>query len=220
MDHLNNSDNSDNSGNTTQFWIKDPSILLDTKLLLQLWPIEWMTREEKLNAISRFVIFSTVLGILLFRDIKIFVTGAITLGVLVITYHALNNNDRKIREGFTEEELYARLKGNFTTPSMANPLMNVSLPEISDNPQRFQAAPAYNKAVEQEINDCTQAMVKKNFDDEHIDEKLFKDLGDKFEFDHSMRQFYATANTQVPNNQAAFAKYCYGNTAAYKDRET
>jgi hypothetical protein len=32
-----------------------------------------------------------------------------------------------------------------------------------------------------------------------------------------MRQFYSTANTRVPNNQKAFAQFCYGNMASCKD---
>ncbi len=41
-----------------------------------------------------------------------------------------------------------------------------------------------------------------------IDEKLFKETGDKFEFEQSMRQFYTTANTMVPNSQKDFAQFC------------
>jgi len=46
---------------------------------------------------------------------------------------------------------------------------------------------------------------------------LFDDRGDKFEFEQSMRQFYTTANTRVPNNQFEFARFCYGNMASCKD---
>ena len=47
-------------------------------------------------------------------------------------------------------------------------------------------------------------------DTKNIDKRLFKDLGDSFIFDQSMRSFYATPNTQVPNDQKAFADFCYG----------
>ena len=73
------------------------------------------------------------------------------------------------------------------------------------------------KVVEQKINESAINLVKKNFDDQTIDEKLFNDLGDKFQFEQSMRQFYATANTRVPNNQKDFAQFCYGNMASCKD---
>ena len=214
--------NKNNNKKDTKFWIYDPSVLLDKNTLLDLWPLESMTREEKLNAISRFVIYTTLVSIFLFRSIKIVLTGIITLVILVITYCILNNRSKKLmndtlREGFSDESLYEKFKTSYTNPTTQNPIMNVLLPEIQDNPQRLQAAPAYNKAVEKEINESAINLVKTNFDDQSIDEKLFNDLGDKFQFEQSMRQFYATANTRVPNNQKDFAQFCYGNMASCRD---
>ena len=214
--------NKNNNKKDTKFWIYDPYVLLDKNTLLDLWPLESMTREEKLNAISRFVIYTTVVSIFLFRSVKILLTGIITLVILVITYCILNNRSKKLmkdtlREGFSDESLYEKFKSSYTNPTTQNPIMNVLLPEIQDNPQRLQAAPAYNKAVEKEINESAINLVKTNFDDQSIDEKLFNDLGDKFQFEQSMRQFYATANTRVPNNQKEFAQFCYGNMASCRD---
>ena len=47
-----------------------------------------------------------------------------------------------------------------------------------------------------------------------LEEKLFKDLGDNFSFDQSMRTWYATPNTQVPNDQKKFAEFL--RSARYK----
>ena len=76
--------------------------------------------------------------------------------------------------------------------------MNVLLPEIQYDPQRKAAAPAFNPVVEKAIN----AKV--------ANPKLFLDLGDNIAFDSSMRNFYSTAATTVPNDQTAFAEFCYG----------
>ena len=69
------------------------------------------------------------------------------------------------------------------------------------------------------MNKATQAFVTSNFDapKKEIDDKLFKDLGDSYTFDQSMRTWYATPNTQVPNDQHAFAEYCYGNMISCKE---
>ena len=56
----------------TKFWIYDPYVLLDKSKVFDLWPLESMTREEKLNAISKFVIYATILGVFLFRNLKLF----------------------------------------------------------------------------------------------------------------------------------------------------
>jgi len=45
---------------------------------------------------------------------------------------------------------------------------------------------------------------------EKLRKKLFADLGDKYEFDDSMRSFYTNPNTTIPNYQKGFAEFCYG----------
>ena len=47
--------------------------------------------------------------------------------------------------------------------------------------------------------------------------ELFLDLGDKIEFDGSMRNFYATANTTIPNDQRGFAEFCFGDMPSCKE---
>lgn len=212
----------DGFSNDTSLWVDDPSVFFNKNTLLEVWPNENMTRKQKINAISRLVIYLTFIGIFLFKSVKILITGIVTLGILILVYYVLikKNNDfakQKIKEGFSDELMYQKVKHNFTSPTTPNPAMNVLLPEIYDNPQRLVAAPLYNKAVEKEFNDSVQNIVKKNFNDDKIDERLFKETGDKFQFEQSMRQFYTTANTMVPNSQKDFAQFCYGNMASCKD---
>ena len=201
------------------FWINSPSILFSKNHITELWPSDKMTREQKLNAITRLVILLTLAGFLLSKNYKILVTGFVSIVFLIITYKILNNNvNKKKKETFSNENIYDKVKHNYTNPTTANPVMNILLPEIQDNPHRLEAAPAYNKAVEKAINKETQDFVVTNFNnDETIRKKLFDDRGDKFDFECSMRQFYSTANTRVPNNQNEFARFCYGNMASCKD---
>tara|TARA_X000000368_G_scaffold377312_1_gene330900 strand:- start:138 stop:803 length:666 start_codon:yes stop_codon:yes gene_type:complete len=213
---MNNDNNKEEQ--KTKFWIYDPYIFLDKNKIFDLWPLESMTREEKLNAISKFVIYTTILGLFLFRNLKLLFTGLITLVILIITYFILNNKEnKKLKEAFSDRNLYEKFKHNYTNPTVKNPTMNLLLPEIHDNPERLPAAPAYNKTVEENINNTAKQLIKKNFNDQSIDQKLFNDLGDKFQFEQSMRQFYTTANTRVANNQKDFAQFCYGNMASCKD---
>ena len=208
----------DNNENSV-FWINRPTILFSKNYITQLWPLDEMTREQKLNAITRLVILLTLAGFLVSNNYKILVTGFVSIVFLIITYKILNKDlNQKIKETFSSENLYAKVKHNFTNPTTANPVMNILLPEIQDNPNRLEAAPAYNKAVERAINQETQDFIVTNFNnDENIRKKLFDDKGDKFDFECSMRQFYSTANTRVPNNQKDFAQFCYGNMASCKD---
>lgn len=213
---------------TTPFWLSNPTILFKQDNITQLWPLQHMSSEEKLNSITRLVIILTLLGYLITKTTKIIITGAVTLAAIVILYKIQRVNTlNKItsKEAFmnmnmkmkTNPDIYNLLKDNYTQPTETNPAMNVLLTDIDDNPDRNAAAPAYNPAVETEMNNKTKEFVVNNFNDPSIDDRLFKDLGDNYEFDQSMRTWYATPNTRVMNDQKSFAEYCYGDMISCKE---
>ena len=47
--------------------------------------------------------------------------------------------------------------------------------------------------------------------------KLFKDLGDQYIFEQSLRPFNSTSSTTIPNDQGAFADFCYGSMVSCKE---
>ena len=193
----------------SSFWLDNPSILFNKNKIMELWPSDKQSMDNKLNAITRLIIILTVLGYFMTRSLNLLITSFITLGILVILQRSQKRkkkiNRKILKEGFTSPELYKKVKSSFVSPTKKNPLMNVLLPEIQYDPQRKSAAPAFNPAVEKEINESV------------ADPRLFLDLGDNIAFDQSMRNFYATANTTIPNNQTAFAEFCYGNMPSCKD---
>lgn len=206
---------------TTSFWLNNPSILLKQSDIVELWPASSMSSERKLNAITRLIILLTILGYLITRKEKFLLTGAITLVVIVILYFIQNKKQQV--EGFSVgPDAFKLSKNSFieptnTKPTITNPAMNVLLTEIVDNPERKPAELAYEPEVNADINKQTIDMVKKNFNDPNIDVRLFKDLGDSYTFDQSMRTWYATANTQIPNDQGSFADFCYGDMISCRD---
>jgi len=201
----------------TPFWLDEPTILFKRNNIYQLWPSRDMTSNEKLNAVTRTIVLLTVVGYLFNMSSKIILTGIITLGIIIVMHHIKKDTSKK-KEGFTDPRLYNIMKDNYTLPTEKNPAMNVLLTERKDNPNRKAAAPAYNKEIENKMNDETQKFIVSKFDDTtDIDERLFKDLGDSFNFDQSMRTWYATANTQIPNAQKAFAEWCYGGMVSCKE---
>jgi uncharacterized membrane protein YbaN (DUF454 family) len=204
------------SSNSIEFWINDPHIIFNNKYLFDIYPKENMSRVEKFNAISRLIIFLTIFVLFISRDYKIIIFSIIILSAIIIVFYFLNKKDNST-ENFSNNNLYETYKHNFTNPEINNPLMNVMLPEIQDAPNRKQGAPAYNDKVKDLINESTKNIVKKNFKDDNIDERLFNDLGDKIEFENSMRHFFTNPNTTIPNNQKEFAEFCYGNMASCKD---
>ena len=200
----------------TSFWLNDPSVLLNKDQITEIWPSGSNSLERKLNSITRIVILLGFLGFLITRSIRIPVSALITLVIIVIMYNVQTKKDKKkhlsetiSKEGFTNPSFYKMKKDNFTAPTKQNPLMNVTLPEIKYNPKRKPAAPSFNPQVEKEINEKAGNV--------GINPKLFRDLGDKLDFENSMRQFHSMPNTKIPNDQEAFAKFCYGDMPSCKE---
>jgi len=48
-------------------------------------------------------------------------------------------------------------------------------------------------------------------------EKLFRDVNDQLTFEQSMRPFMSNPATTIPNDQGAFAQFCYGSMVSCKE---
>ena len=72
---------------TTNFWTSDPGILVNKDSLLDLWPTANMDQNSKLNAISRLIILLTVVGFMFSKSMRIVVTGAVTLGIIIFLHY-------------------------------------------------------------------------------------------------------------------------------------
>lgn len=205
------------------FWIYDPSILIKKENIIKIVPDSKMNSNEKLNAISRLVILCTILAVLITEKLSVFITGLITLFSIIFLYMIKRNKEVKdgvidIKESFTNNNVYNKNKVSFTASTSKNPLMNVLLNEYKDNPHdRKKAGPSYFKETNDIINENTKQMIRDNFNDNSIGEKLFDDFGDKFNFNQSMRNWYVMPNTQIPNAQEEFTKFCYGNMKSCRD---
>jgi hypothetical protein len=154
----------------TPFWTNEPTILLNNQHISQIWPLTNMSYEEKLNAISRLVILLTILGFIATMSKNILFIGIITLFIIFgihkiqgqkqkVTKEMFQNKD-KDKEGFggidlerqegriiTPDTLKSYLKSDFEPTTKKNPLGNVLLTEIMDNPTRKSAPPSFNTEV-------------------------------------------------------------------------
>ena len=198
---------------TKLFWVEDPNILIHET---NFWPIPTMDKIDKFNAISRFIILLTIIGFVIMPNSTILVTGSITLFIIVLLYYL----KQPTKEEFNSLVLVPDNVSEETTQSTpTNPLSNVELPEIQFNPERKEAQLAYDKENEAKINHNTKKMVMATSfpDDQDLETKLFKDLGDEIEFDRSMHNFYTTPNTKIPNDQDKFAQFCYGDMPSCKE---
>lgn len=206
------------------FWFEDPLILFRKDEVTEILPSPGMSQNRRLNAIMRAVIILTVVGYAFSRRYQILVSGLLAAIISVAIWRWGIRPDAKndiLKEGLAMRE---RLQADnvlappeFTKPTKENPMMNVLVPEVQFNPQRLSAEPSYEPKVEEDINKKTQDFVVQQFnDDPKIRELLFGDMVESVNFDNSMRNFYATPATTIPNDQGAFAQFCYGEQISCK----
>jgi len=229
------------------FWSEDPNILVKPAYITEFFPTDDMSFYQKLNAITRTVFVLTMVSYLFTHNTRIISIAAMTTIAIYLLYYirskeAKERCDRKTKqkEGFSNDKhtelnelvRHARLynykgpiidvKGNFDEtfdlPTADNPLSNVLLTDYDYNPKKKPAPPAFTQAGGQNITDTTKQLVQDlNPTQPDIIKKLYSDINSNLELEQSMRQFYSTSNTTIPNDQAGFAEFCYGNMISAKD---
>lgn len=197
----------------TELWFNNPNVLVNS---LDIWPMPDMNTEEKYNAISRLIIILTILGYIASQSIQIIIVALVALGIIV--YINMANSIKKekkvdINENYVNNDLYDLIKPNLDKATSNNPFSNVMV--NSENDKKI-AAPAYNKAVKDDIKKEVLELIKNNNTDNSDIEKIVETKSDEEMFDKSLRNFYSVANTQIPNDQKGFMEFCYGDLAKSK----
>jgi hypothetical protein len=211
------------------FWGYNPNVILQSEYIFELFPVEGMTFEQKLNAISRCVILLGIVWFLLTRGIRVLIVSVLTLmSIFLFNLHTERENEKKskvIEEKFEnpadaimKKESISRDVNVFDPPDSSNPLGNALVTDYEYNPHKKPAPPAFNAAVSEQILDKAKTLVKElNPDQPDISDKLFKDLGEQYVFEQSLRQFTSNPSTTVVNDQTGFADFCYGSMTSCKD---
>jgi len=217
---------------TTPFWFNDPTILFNKESILQIWPTQQMTFETKLNAISRLVLFMSLLGFIFTRNSNLIIIGIVTLAIIITLYKLRKQSIVKFKEGFSVNSsiqpstapmttnpvtLESVLRSEFHPTTKKNPFGNVLLTDIADNPNRKAAAPSFNPDVYEDITSSIKKQTQMLMPDIiNTNKQLYGDLYDSYTLDNSMMRFYSTANSRIENDQGAYAKYLFGNMPSGK----
>lgn len=205
------------------FWINEPTALFNKNEITQIWFNTSMTFEKKMNAISRLVILLTLIGFVLTGEVKFLLVGLITIACIVCIYLVRQNQVVPYsKEGFESITnpitLDSMLKSEFSKTTKYNPMSNVLLTDIGDDPDKRPAPPSFNKTVSDDIDSATKKAVQMlNPGIDNTNKQLYgDDVIENINFDNSMRAFYSTPNSKVTNDQTAFAKYLYGDMPSCK----
>jgi hypothetical protein len=206
------------------FWSENPNILFDPAYILEFFPVEEMTYEQKLNSVSRTILLLTMIGFLLSQNIRILFIGAVTLFIIFILFF-YQEKEKSKKEGY-ENPVTDYYKENnlsippnlFQTPDSSNPFGNVLMTDYDYNPNKRPAPPSFNDNINNKIIEEVKQMVRDvNPGQPDITEKLYKDLGEQMMFEHSLGNYYSNPSTTIPNDQAAFMDFAYGDMISNKE---
>jgi hypothetical protein len=189
------------------FWVNDPFILLDKAHLHEIWPAASMRQNEKLNALTRLVIVLSLLGYMLTQNTRFVLIGGLTVAAIVAYHLWRPESVLSLKEGY--ENIASE---NRTVPTTLNPMMNVLLTDYKDKPDR---KPALDNSPQTAtlINDKVKARISNKVGDPRI----FRGMNNELDLEHSMRNFYTTASTTIPNDQEGFSAFCYGDMISGKE---
>ncbi len=201
------------------FWTENPRILLEDAA--DFFPFHAKAKQCTTTALNSFTRFGLYLGIVLglicgsTRYLLLSLTIAI---VAAATYHGMKSHGI-LREGFQSkgptsstlpkfpedgllegsdaaEEYVPDIIGSTkrTTPTAANPFMNVLLTEIGDDPLK---PPAENGEF-----------LKRQFSNVFKD-RIYNDPGDVFQKTQDQRVWAVQPNTSIPNDQESFQNWLF-----------
>ena len=221
-----------------QFWINEPTVLFNNEHITELWPTATMSYEQKLNAVTRFIILISCLGYLFSSNVRIPVAGALTIVCIIVLFKM------KRVEGFSQHKPFSSLSQSSLSQSLAplqslplqsatqiintefkegtkkNPFSNVLLTEITDDPDRKSAPPAFHPVVDETITkNVKKAVQRMNPEIKNTGKQFYGDLKTNFDLDQSNHAFFSMPNTRIENDQGAFSKYLYGNMPSSKDSD-
>jgi hypothetical protein len=191
-------------------WFKEPMELFRADEIFKFWPTSEQDPAERINASSRFVIYSSSIIYLIKRDARIFILAAMVLAVMYVL-HAKNMikvpsaRPTAIVTNSTEEpSTYCE------RPTFDNPMGNVLLSDYIDKPNR---APACDAGT-------VRNQIKKVFTDTiPYDMGRSRSPWPKYQQNAAARQFMPTAVSTIPGDQTGFAEWLYGKKGSPSCRE-
>ena len=112
-------------------WFDDPRQLVDEKQFLQFWPNSKQIPEERINAASRFIVYTSALLYVIRRDPRVFVLGLTILGVMYVLYKS-----KMVKETYAASPMG---ESTCQKPTVDNPMANVLMTDYGGAPNRLEA---------------------------------------------------------------------------------
>ncbi len=181
-----------------QIWYKDPLHLFTKDNFMNFIPSRDLNYEENLNSMVRFSIYFSVIIFILRRNFVVFMFPLI---VMLITFFMSKTKQKEILFEHLFLKDHNLEKNRYTNvlcqkPTEHNPFMNVMMNDYYENPNRKKACNISQKNIKREA-------------EKYFNKNLYRSVSDIFNKEASDRQWITNPITTIPNDQNAFAKWCY-----------
>jgi hypothetical protein len=168
-----------------QFWFNKPQILFEKNRLTSFWPSKYHSYEERINALTRFIVYCGTILSLHKRKSDPMVMALLLVFVLVV----ISKSKNKVMEKIMKVQYPER---DCQSPTINNPMAN-QIPY--DGVFRKKACNSRSVA-----NDITNSLFAE-FPTDGLS-NMSKDFIE--------RQFFSVPNTDIVNDQKGFATWLYG----------
>ena len=201
-------------------WFNDVSLLFNPAFIFEIIPTLSMNMNEKINALTRFAFFLSLLLTIIKQNYVYIYVFLIPVIISYIAYvfipqkekftNLVNESENtssdepsNFKELSNEDKAYnmvmeSALNEDYQRPTKDNPLMNI-LP--TDNFEKRK--PACN------ITDVDVAKEVSDLITDKQCEKMYRDTNYIFNGNIGERDFYTMPASRIPNDQGSFAKWLY-----------
>ena len=178
-------------------WYDDPRVLWAPEgAAFRILPSPAETIEEKLNAIMRLTCWFTVIAALLWRDARVLVLVPLVGAVEAFAYQDLRVRAAGVETFLDERGLDVRNGRLCAKPTSENPFMNVLLTDAPGRPAACKVDARISAQQDQLF--LASATQQAEIDPYDVNGRA------------AARQFYTTASSSTPNDQAAYLRFLYG----------
>lgn len=178
-------------------WFDDPQELINREKVLQFWPTNKQSAEERVNAASRFIIYAACFIYLIRRDPRIFVLATTVMGVLYVMYNSDMVKEGTARPTVIEEDSYSTCQ----MPTDDNPMGNMLLSDFVDRPDRPSAC--HSSTVRGKISNSLEKRTK-------YSPGRSRTALPEYQANAMARQFVSNPVSNASGDQTGFAEWCYG----------
>lgn len=181
------------------FWIEDVQELFKPILI----PTDYMSIEDKLNTLTRLVIFICIIISLILQDVRIILLMIIIILLIFLIYKYQFKYKKEVDTFLNKKNISVVDNKICVKPTKHNPFMNPSLFNIEDEDD-YASCPINNDAIDKSMNEL-------------YDGNMFRNADDIYDRTTSKRQFYTIPVTKIPNEQTKFALWLYGTNKTCKE---